>query len=277
MSTTKGRHLNTIKMTVREIAIAAVAFFLGGLSHSFIIHYIMPHAHRIYAWIFALRNHKKYGIPTKTDLVLDKDGFSLGYNFDYRGAVWVSYILTKGSVGIDVARSEAFFSDPEIPERFRKKPDDFTNSGYDKGHLAPSAAIDFTEKSNLQTFSMANVAPQDPKLNRQAWSKLEDLVREWTYTLGKLVVCTGTIYPEKPKMMKDIPVPSHFYKVIYSFKYRQYIGFVMPNEPVRARDMWSHVKTVREVEKITGYKFFDKIKDGNKSKLDVQFWEQAHL
>jgi endonuclease G, mitochondrial len=264
-------------MTIKEISIAAISFFLGGLSHSFIIHYVMPHAHRVYSWIFARRNHKKYGIPTKTDLVLDRDGFSLGYNFEYKGAAWAAYILTKGSVGIDVARSEAFFIDPDVPERFSKKPEDFTNSSYDKGHLAPSASIDFSEKSNLETFSMANVVPQDPKLNRQAWSRLEALEREWTYTLGKLVVYAGPIYSARPKNMNGIPIPSSFYKVIYSFKYRQYIGFILPNEPVTAKNLWSYAKTVKEVEKETGYKFFDKISGGDKKKLDVKFWEQAHV
>lgn len=264
-------------MTTREIAIAAVSFFLGGMIHSFVIHYIMPQAHRIYAWIFALRKHAKYGQPCPTDLVIHKDGYSLGYRFEYRGAAWVSYILTKGSVGIDVARSEGFYSEPEVPEQYRKKPSDFDNTGFDKGHLAPSAAIDFTVKSNLETFSMANVAPQDPKLNRQAWSKLEGLEREWTYTLGKMVVYTGPIYDKKPKLMNGIPIPASFYKVAYSFKYRQYIGFVMPNEAVRASQMWGHAMSVKDVEKATGYTFFQKIIDGDKGLLDKKFWEEAHL
>ncbi len=264
-------------MSVREIAIAAVSFFLGGIMHSFVVHYIMPNAHRLYAWIYAMRNHKKYGIPCKSDLVLDKDGYSLGYSFDYKGAVWVSYILSKGSVGIDVARSESFFPDPDVPARFRKKPDDFRNSGFDKGHLAPSAAIDFTVKSNLQTFAMSNVSPQDPKLNRQAWSKLESLEREWTYTLGKMVVYTGPIYGERPKKMKDIPIPKAFYKVAYSFKYRRYIGFIMPNKPVSARDMWDYARSVKAVEKETKMTFFKAINKGDKKDLNLEFWKEAHL
>lgn len=264
-------------MTTREIAIAAIAFFLGGMTHSFVIHYIMPNAHRIYAWIFALRNHKKYGIPCKTDMVLDKDGFSLGYSFDHKCALWVAYIMTKGSVGIDVARSEAFYADKEIPERFRKSPSDFTGTGFDKGHLAPSAAIDFTEKSNLQTFAMTNVALQHPKLNRQAWSKLENLEREWTYTLGKMVVYTGPIYNENPEKINDISVPKAFYKVAYSFRYRRYIGFVLPNEAVSSRDLWDYAMSIRKVEKATGMKFFEKINKGDKKDLNLEFWKEAHM
>lgn len=264
-------------MTVREIAIAAVAFFLGGMAHSFVIYYIMPNAHRLYAWIYALRNHRKYGEPCRTDMVLDKDGFSLGYSFDRKCALWVSYIMTKGSVGIDVSRAEAFYAEPELPERFRTKPEDFTNTGFDKGHLAPSAAIDFTEKSNLQTFSMANVAMQNPKLNRQAWSKLENLEREWTYTLGKMLVYTGPIYGKRNKRVNEIPVPKAFYKVAYTFKYRRYIGFIMPNEPVRAREMWTYAKSVHEVEKETGLNFFKKINKGDKKDLKIEFWQEAHL
>ena len=264
-------------MSIREIAIGAVGFFLGGIAHSFVIYYFMPNAHRLYAWIYALRKHHKYGEPCKTDIVLKKDGYSLGYNFDHRTALWVSYIMTKGSVGIDVARSESFYADPEIPERFRVRPEAYTNTGFDKGHLAPSAAIDFTVKSNQETFSMTNVALQDPKLNRQGWSKIESLEREWTYTLGKMVVYTGPVFSARPKKVNEISVPKAFYKVAYSFKYHRYIGFIIPNEPVRAKEVWGFAMPVTKVEKELGMKFFAKINDGNKKDLDLEFWKEAHL
>ena len=264
-------------MTSKEIAIAAIAFFMGGISHSFVIHYIMPNAHRLYAWVFALRKHHKYGEPCKTDKVLKKDGYSLGYSFEHRTALWVSYIMTKGSVSIDVARSEAFYADPDIPQEYRAKPEDYTNTGYDKGHLAPSAAIDFTVKSNQETFSMTNVALQDPKLNRQGWSKIESLEREWTYTLGKMLVYTGPLFNKRPKKINDVSLPKHFYKVAYSFKYHRYIGFIIPNEAVRASQVWNYAMSVKDVEKETGMKFFQKIIDGDKNDLNLEFWKEAHL
>lgn len=264
-------------MTVREIAIAAVSFFLGGIAQSYVSHYILPNAHRLYAWIYALRKHHKYGIPCKTDKVIKRDGFSFGYSYEYKSSLWVAYIMTKGSVGIDVARSEGFYADTAIPEKYRVKPEDYTNTGYDKGHLAPSAAIDFTVKSNLETFAMTNVAFQDPKLNRQGWSKIENLEREWTYTLGKMVVYTGPLFNKRPKKVNDIPVPHAFYKVAYSFKYRRYIGFIIPNEPVTARKVWDYAMPVAQVEKETGLQFFQKIIDGDKNDLNIDFWKDAHL
>ncbi|EDN69218.1 DNA/RNA endonuclease G [Beggiatoa sp. PS] len=162
----------------------------------------------------------------KRILTLDRDGYSLGYSYEYKNSLWVSYIMSKGSIGIDVDRSDEFYADPAIPEKYRVQPEDFSNTGYDRGHLAPSAAIDFSRIANQQTFAMSNVAFQDPKLNRQAWGSLEKMVRSWTKTKGKMYVITGPLFDEKPKRINDVPVPSSFYKIIYAIEHDKSIGFI---------------------------------------------------
>jgi len=95
----------------------------------------------------------------------------------------------------------------------RVQPGDFRNTGYDKGHLAPNAAIDFSRHSNNETFLMSNIVLQNPKLNRQAWGSLEGVIRGWTQTKGKLAITTGPLYDDKPEYINDIPVPKSFYKI----------------------------------------------------------------
>lgn len=263
--------------TMREVIIASVFFLLGAVAQFTFVHYILPRMHKLYVWFYSLRKHHKYGEPCKTDLLLKRKGYSLGYSLDRRCALWVSYIITKGSVGVDLNRTESFYPDVDIiPERFRVKPEDFTNTGYDKGHLAPSAAIDYSISSNRETFAMSNVALQDPKLNRQAWSALENTVRTWTYTKGKLCVTTGPIYGKRSKRIKEIPVPKEFYKVIYSFKHHKWIGFLLPNKPVGARDLWNYAMSVRDLEKETGLKFMMKLPKqylNKKKELDIDWWK----
>lgn len=264
-------------MTVREIAIAATAFVLGGVAQSIVAHYVLPNTYRLHAWRFARRNHRRYGVPSPADQVLDRDGFSLGYSYKYKSALWVVYVLNKQSVRVDTGRSEAFYPDTDLPESHRTRLDDFANTGYDKGHLAPSAAINFTRRSNQQTFALSNIALQDPRLNRQAWSKIEALEREWVFTLGKVAVCTGPIFTQRPRRVNGIAVPKAFFKVAYSFAYRRYIGFILPNEPVRASEVWQYALSVHEVEKATGYRFFERIIDGDRKDLNLKFWKEAHL
>jgi len=58
---------------------------------------------------------------------------------------------------------------------------DYDHSGYDKDHMAPAVdfALDAAEKSD--SFSMANMAPQLPGLNRAEWEHLEETVRAWAF------------------------------------------------------------------------------------------------
>lgn len=261
-----------------SVIIAAVAFILGGLTYHIILFMALPNQHQLYAWIYARRDHRKFGEPCRTDMVLDRDGFSLGYSLEKRCALWVSYVITKGSVGVDIDRALSFYPDPDIPLKYRVKPGVFNNTGYDKGHLAPSATVDFSKRSNEQTFAMSNIALQHPKLNRQAWSALETIIRSWTHSKGKLFVVTGPIYGQRSKRIDEIPVPKSFYKVVYSFKHQKWIAFILPNSSVSSTKLWEHVTSVKEVETQAGCKFLKKLpkgKSGSKAKMDVKWWQEG--
>ena len=262
-------------MELKSILIGAGGFAAGVAAQYVYSKYIWPNRHKTYTWVYTFRNHRKYGEPCKTDIVLDRDGYSLGYSFKYKNPLWVSYVISEGSVAVDVDRSDEFYGDPEIPEKYRVQPEDYSNTGYDRGHLAPSAAIDFSRVANQQTFAMSNVAFQDPKLNRQAWGSLEKTVRGWTKTKGKLYVITGPLFDEKPKRINDVAVPSRFYKIIYAIAQNQAIGFIFPNEDIKAAQLWSYAMSVKDVEKETDYKFFPKLGRRArklKSETTVSWW-----
>ena len=252
---------------------AAIA---GAAAQYVVSTHLWPNRHKTYTWAFALRDHKKLGEPCKTDKVLDRDGYSLGYSYQYKSALWVSYVLSKGSIGVDMDRGDCFYADPDIPEKYRVQPEDYTNTGYDRGHLAPSAAIDFSRISNMQTFAMSNIVLQHPKLNRQAWGSLERTIRGWTHTKGTLAVITGPLFDENPERINDVPVPKSFYKIVYAFKHGRCLGFILPNENIKAAQLWDYAMSVQHMEKETGYKFFNKLgKKGQKIKaeLDISWWK----
>jgi endonuclease G, mitochondrial len=261
-------------MELKCLLLSAGSFVAGVAAQYVFSTYLWPNRYKTYTWVYTFRNHRKYGEPCKTDLVLDRDGYSLGYSYKYKSALWVSYIISKGSIGVDVDRSDEFFADPAIPEKYRVQPEDFSNTGYDRGHLAPSAAIDFSRIANQQTFAMSNVAFQDPKLNRQAWGSLEKMVRGWTQTKGKIYVITGPLFDEKPKRINDVPVPHSFYKIIYAIEHDRCIGFIFPNENIKAAQLWNYAMSVKDLEKETDYKFFPKLGRARKlkSELTVSWW-----
>jgi endonuclease G len=267
-----------MKTATKYLIVLIIGFIAGAACEYWFLTYVWPKRHLSYSWYFALRNHRKPGAPCDTDQVLDRQGYSLGYSYPYKSALWVSYIISPGSVGVDVRRHGSFYEDRDIPEKYRVESDQYVNSGYDKGHLAPSATIDFNETANRETFAMSNVVPQEPKLNRRGWGKLEDLVRDWTATKGKLYVVTGPLYSDDPEMMNGLPVPERMYKVIYAYKADQAIGFIFPNDSVKNDEIWKYAVSVQEVEQQTGLTFFSKFSQKKQERLkagvDPDWWKE---
>ena len=125
----------------------------------------------------------------------------------------------------------SFYADAKVDmDVFRIKPTDYNNSGFDRGHMIPAADFAVTQEALQSTFTMTNIAPQSPQLNKGFWAKLEALVRYLHVkheAFEEMVVITGPVYaPVKfgatwtymhrsigtfPKL---IHVPTHFFKVV---------------------------------------------------------------
>lgn len=253
-----------------------LSWIAGIITQILFAKYAWPYRHRTYTWIFKFRDHRAVGEPCETDLVLDREGFSLGYSYKRKSALWVSYIISKHSIGIDHPRSNSFFADPEIPYKYRVLPEEFDNSGYDRGHLVPSASVDFSRKSNKQTFSMANVVAQDPVLNRQAWGYLESVIRRWTVSKGKLAIVAGPIYGQRNKRVGDVWAPRQLYKAIYAYDSGKCIAFLFPNKEVTNKQLWKYACSLHQLEEETGYTFFAhlKVSEISKKAFDVTWWKQ---
>jgi len=91
---------------------------------------------------------------------------------------------------------------------------DYKDSGYDRGHLAP--ASDFKSDQNMEnfTFSFANAAPQDKSLNRGGWEELEKYERHLAIDHKGITVITGVIQSKDTYIGNNVGVPDYFYKII---------------------------------------------------------------
>lgn len=238
--------------------------------------FLWPYRHQVYAWVFQTRRDDRIGDVVATDLELNRKGYALGYSYKRKAPLWVSYIISRASKNIDWDRTEHFEADLDIPTAYRVDPSDYTRSGYDKGHLAPSSAIDFSKRSNQETFLMSNVVPQHPQLNRQAWRSLENQVQNWVQERGRLMVVTGPLFAPRNKRVNELTIPNSFYKIVYSPKHMRAIGFLFPNEPVKASSLWDHVFSVSELEEMTGYTFLNKLSSRKQrlaKQLDLNWWQ----
>jgi len=108
-------------------------------------------------------------------------------------------------------RINAFHPDMRLSKRVRAEVSDYRNSGYDKGHMAPAADANTTDEM-FECFSMANMTPQEPMLNEEAWKYWEEHVR--ATAKGQVYILTGAIYDKNPPRIgrNGIPVPSSYYK-----------------------------------------------------------------
>ena len=224
------------------------------------------------------------GVPTyNCDTIVDRVGYALGYSEKYEQPLWVAYKLTAAEVQKKVARrSEDFRSDPAIPSG-SATPEDYKNSGYDRGHLAPAADMSFSVQAMSESFYMSNMSPQRPELNRGIWKDLEENVRHFAAKCGALYVVTGPIFEKNLPYItigkNKVAVPDKYYKVLLDTNAAnpKAIGFIIPNSETKA-DLATFAVTVDTVEKAAGMDFFQVLNDSDEEKLEsscnYSAWEQ---
>jgi endonuclease G len=203
--------------------------------------------------------------------VIERIGFTLGYDGKIKSAGWVYEELTAASVQGDADRSHfTFMEDPLIPEPLRSTLNDYKNSGYDRGHLCPAANTRFSEEAMRETFYLSNISPQHPLLNRKYWVKLEKYIREKAKIYDRVLVVTGplflpTVEQDGKRYVKyqvigdnDVAVPTHYFKVIRCLKAAQATteAFIIPNAPVPLdAPLQNFAVTLDKVERVAGISF----------------------
>ena len=203
--------------------------------------------------------------------VIKHTGFTLSYDADYKTPQWVAWELTAEELNGDFPRKNSFSPDPKVrgAKAYHK---DYSNSGYDRGHIAPAADMKWSEASMEASFYTSNICPQNRNLNRGDWKDLEELEREWAARYGAVAIAAGPIYTSRrPKRIgaNKVAVPDAFFKVLlvdYPASPKAY-GFVFKNE-AGSRKLTYYQHTVDEVEEMTGMDFFSALPDDVENKIE---------
>jgi endonuclease G len=138
-----------------------------------------------------------------------------------RGPLWFAEHLSPASVEAarGMTRVDAFHAEEALPEADRADPEDYVRSGFDRGHMSPSGDMP-DEESQHASFSMANIVPQAPDLNRGLWSRIEGAVRNLADGQGgaggDIYVVTGPVF--RGSNLRSLPagelVPSAVFKAV---------------------------------------------------------------
>ena len=203
-------------------------------------------------------------------------GYRLSFNRETLCPNWVAWELTANETEGSVQRSNDFRPDEMLPYRYQVTTDDYKHSGYDRGHMCPSADMKWSSTAQSECFFMSNICPQTHALNAGGWKKVERACRRWAKREGKVYIVCGPIFNDARKQLYigksvKIRVPNAFFKVVLSLKRgeEKAIGFYFTNRDGK-QNMGDATKTVDEIEKITGMDFFPQLNDALERRVEAQ-------
>lgn len=146
------------------------------------------------------------------------EAFAVLHSGTTRTPVFVAQRLNRQSIeDADEKRAKRFFADARLPSGERAELEDYKNSGYSRGHMAPAGDMP-TPTAMVQSFSLANVVPQNAQHNGGAWAKIEQDTRHYVRRAkGDVFVITGPVFAEDAPQIgaNGVRVPAYLYKLVY--------------------------------------------------------------
>ena len=136
-----------------------------------------------------------------------------------RGPIWSAEHPTAASLDAarDTSREGEFHVEDRLPQADQAQLEDYSHSGYDRGHMAPSGDMP-DEQAQQQSFSLANMVPQKAELNRDIWAGVESAVRHLATREGELFLVTGPAFGGRRVQSigpDGVLVPSSTWKAVY--------------------------------------------------------------
>ena len=147
------------------------------------------------------------------------DAFAILHNGHTKTPVLVAQRLNRQILNRarGFERTDRFYPEARLPLAERAELDDYRNSGYSRGHMAAAADM-HTAEAMAQSFSLANMVPQDQRHNSGPWAKIESDIRKYvSRARGDVYVFTGPVYAGRPIRIGDgqVAVPTYLYKLVH--------------------------------------------------------------
>ena len=205
--------------------------------------------------------------------LMEKPQYSLSYSRDNGEANWVSWHLDSSWLG-STPRQDDFRADTTLPAGwYQVQATDFSGSGFDRGHMCPSADRTITVAANSATFLMTNMIPQLPANNQGVWANLENYSRSLVSQGNELYIISGGQGLRFFIANGHVAVPAQTWKVIIVLPVgsndvsrvttaTRTIAVVVPNSGTINSDWRTYRVSVDQIEAITGFDFFSNVDPG---------------
>jgi len=191
--------------------------------------------------------------------------FSVLHSGITRTPLWSAEHLQAENIAAaqELSRENSFHSESRLPPNQRAELADYARSGYDRGHMAPNGDMPDRD-SQRDSFSLANIVPQDGENNRNLWAGIEGAVRKMARREGDLYVVTGPAFLGSDlKKIGNVLVPTHLYKLVYSPRQRAGAAWFVENTP----DAKANVIPIPELERIIGINLLPALSDADKERM----------
>ena len=209
-------------------------------------------------------NHSHYLIQRTVE--------AIDYNDNLRQPNWASWDLTASDYVVNGPRSGSFFTDTSLPAGFYLVTSGLYNgSGWNRGHMCPSADRTDNATDNDLVFLMSNIIPQDPNQNQGVWGEFEDYCRSMLSTQEVLITC-GPRNFGTTTVGGQVYIPSNTWKIVvcaplgsgtaYSRLTNataasiRVIAIDIPNSP-QSNSWPSFVTSAKQIQQLTGFTFFN--------------------
>ena len=156
--------------------------------------------------------------PTRGLRELCYEAFAVLHSAESRTPVFVAERLNRRRIeDADEKRADRFFADARLPRNERAELEDYKGSGYSRGHMAPAGDMP-TPSAMAQSFSLANMVPQNPQHNSGPWARIEQDTRRYALRAqGDVFVITGPVFEPGSERVGPggVRVPAYLYKLVY--------------------------------------------------------------
>ena len=196
--------------------------------------------------------------------ILRRTGYTTAYDEQRRCPQWTAWHLTASHTTGPFKRKGVKYQEDDDVDFPKATNADYSGSGYDRGHMCPSGDNKWSREAQEDCFLFTNMCPQSHELNGGDWNDLEMKCRKWAEKYGDRYIACGPVYSsQNPKTIgrNKVAVPDGFYKVVLCMRGEpKAIGFYYDNDDGHA-PMHAYVRTVDEVERLTGIDFFCNLND----------------
>jgi len=210
-------------------------------------------------------------LKDRPEQILHRKGYTTSYNRDTKNPNWVAWHLTREHTRGQNQRKQMMFTE-DMDVEPRATNNDYYNSRFDRGHMCPAGDNKWDKEAMAQSFLFTNICPQNHGLNKYEWNDLEIKCRDWAREYGAIDIVCGPIYDSKNLRTigkNKVWVPVAFFKVVLCRRGgTKAIGFIYRNEG-KHQTLQQAVRTVDEVEALTGIDFFPALDDATENRIEA--------